>query len=54
VIAHQAALRVLYAYYQGIAPEACTRLAIPLHTLIQLRPHAYGCDETRIALEPRA
>jgi len=54
VIAHQAVLRTLYAYFQGIPPEQCTRLVIPLHTMIQLRPHAYGCHELRVALEPRA
>ena len=28
-------------------------LAIPLHTVIELTPHAYGCHETRLPLEPR-
>lgn len=51
VIAHQAVLRTLYAYFQGIPPEQCTRLPIALHTVIQLRPHAYGCHEMRVGLD---
>jgi hypothetical protein len=26
---------------------------MPLHTVIQLTPTAYGCEEERVALEPR-
>jgi broad specificity phosphatase PhoE len=52
VIAHNAVVRALYAYFQGVAPEQCPHLNIPLHTVIELRPHAYGCDETRTPLEP--
>lgn len=47
VISHQATLRVLYAYLADIAPEACPKLAMPLHTLIQLTPKAYGVEEVR-------
>ena len=53
VIAHNAVLRALYAYFQGVPRERCPYLAIPLHTVIELTPHAYGCHETRMALEPR-
>lgn len=53
VIAHNAVLRALYAYFQGIPRERCPYLAIPLHTVIELTPHAYGCHETRMPLEPR-
>jgi broad specificity phosphatase PhoE len=53
VIAHNAVLRALYAYFQGVPRERCPYLAIPLHTLIELTPHAYGCHETRMPLEPR-
>jgi broad specificity phosphatase PhoE/predicted kinase len=53
VIAHNAVLRALYAYFQGVARERCPYLAIPLHTVIELTPHAYGCHETRMPLEPR-
>jgi broad specificity phosphatase PhoE/predicted kinase len=54
VIGHNAIVRALYAYLTGVPPEQCPYLSIPLHTIVQLRPHAYGCHETRIALEPRA
>ncbi|MDH5676383.1 MAG: 6-phosphofructo-2-kinase/fructose-2,6-bisphosphatase [Myxococcales bacterium] len=52
VIAHQAVLRALYAYFMGVEPERCPHLPIPLHTVIKLTPHAYGCHEERVPLEP--
>jgi hypothetical protein len=33
-------------------PHECPRLEIPLHTVLQLTPTAYGCDEQRFALPP--
>ena len=53
IVAHQAVARLLYAYIMGIRPERAPHLDIPLHTLIQLTPHAYGCDEKRTTLGPR-
>jgi broad specificity phosphatase PhoE len=53
VVAHNAVLRALYAYFQGVPRERCPYLDIPLHTVIELTPHAYGCHETRMPLEPR-
>jgi len=52
VVGHQAILRALYAYLVCIPSEQCPHLDIPLHTLIELTPHAYGCDEKRIQLKP--
>jgi broad specificity phosphatase PhoE/predicted kinase len=52
VIAHNAVLRAIYAYFQGIPRERCPYLPIPLHTVIELTPHAYGCHETRMPLDP--
>ena len=52
VIAHNAVLRALYAYFNGVPRERCPYLSIPLHTVIELTPHAYGCHETRMPLEP--
>lgn len=52
VVAHQAVLRALYAYIMNVPPEQCTTLEIPLHTVIELTPNAYGCDERRFALGP--
>ena len=40
VIAHNAVLRALYAYFQGVPRERCPYLAMPLHTVIELTPHA--------------
>jgi broad specificity phosphatase PhoE/predicted kinase len=53
VIAHQAVLRALYAYFMDRSPEECPRLDIPLHTVIELTPKAYGCQERRIPLLPQ-
>ncbi len=50
VIAHQAVLRALYAYFADKTPEECPRLEIPLHTVIELVPRAYCCDESRFTL----
>ncbi len=43
VVSHQATLRVLYAYLTDKPPEACPDVLLPLHTIIQLTPRAYGC-----------
>ena len=50
IIGHQAVLRALYAYLMDQHPEACPTLPIPLHTVIELTPTAYGCEERRFAL----
>ena len=52
VVAHQAVLRALYAYLVGESQEACPHLDLPLHTVIELVPHAYGVSETRHRLGP--
>ena len=52
VIAHQAVLRALYAYMMDKPPHECPSLPIPLHTVIQLTPNAYGCEERRFRLDP--
>lgn len=53
VVAHQAVLRALYAYFVCIPSEEAPHLGIPLHTVIQLTPHAYGCEEKRVPLPPQ-
>lgn len=50
IVGHQAVLRMLYAYLVGHALERCPHLSLPLHTLIELNPNAYGCDEKRTEL----
>jgi len=50
VVAHQAVLRALYAYFVDLPPERCPHVSIPLDTVIQLTPKAYGCAEERVSL----
>ncbi|HEY1691854.1 MAG TPA: 6-phosphofructo-2-kinase/fructose-2,6-bisphosphatase [Polyangiaceae bacterium] len=52
VLGHQAVLRALYAYMMDRPALECPFVSIPLHTILELEPTAYGCDETRIALPP--
>jgi len=52
VVAHQAVLRALYAYFVDRPREEVPYLDIPLHTVIELIPKAYGCDERRYVLGP--
>ena len=47
VIAHNAVIRCLYGYFTDKEPEECPHIDIPLHTLIELTPRAYGCEERR-------
>ncbi len=52
VIGHQAVLRALYAYMMDRPAKECPFVSIPLHTILELHPTAYGCDERRIELPP--
>ncbi|TFH24413.1 MAG: fructose-2,6-bisphosphatase [Myxococcales bacterium] len=52
IVAHQAVLRALYAYFTSVPPEKSPHTRIPLHAIIKLTPHAYGCHEERIELGP--
>jgi broad specificity phosphatase PhoE/predicted kinase len=52
IIGHQAVLRALYAYMMDRPPMECPFVSIPLHTVLELQPTAYGCDERRIELPP--
>ena len=52
VIAHQAVQRALYAYFSGQDREEVPHLDFPLHSVIELIPKAYGCDERRYFLGP--
>lgn len=44
IVAHQATIRCLYAYFMNLKPEQLPYARIPLHTLIELTPTAYHCD----------
>lgn len=50
VIAHQAILRAIYGYFMDRPPEEIPHIEVPLHTVIQLTPNAYGCEEKRYPL----
>lgn len=52
IVAHQAILRVLYAYFMGKPREACPSVSIPLNTVIKLTPTVEGCLEERFTLLP--
>lgn len=52
IIAHQAVLRCLYAYFLDLPAEKIPYLSVPLHCMIELQPDAYGCKETRYNLAP--
>ncbi len=50
IIGHQGVLRALYAYLMDTPPRDCPHLPMPLHTIIELTPNAYGCTERRYPL----
>ena len=48
IVAHQAILRVLYAYFMGLPRNKCYDVSIPLNTVIKITPNANGCENERI------
>ena len=50
IIAHQAVLRCLYAYFLDLPADEIPFLSIPLHTLVRLESKAYGCKEKRMKI----
>ena len=44
---HQGIHRLLYAYFMGLPREKAPYVSIPLNTVIELTPTAYGCVEKR-------
>ena len=52
VVAHHAIARALYAYLMGRPQEDTPHVFMPLHTLIELTPTAYGYEEKRFELAP--
>lgn len=47
IIGHQAILRCLYAYFHSLNQEELPYIKIPLHTLLELTPAAFGTRERR-------
>lgn len=50
IIAHQAVVRAIYAYFHGISHAELPYIKIPLHTIIKLTPKAYNCIEERFVV----
>lgn len=50
VVSHQGVLRALYAYLMDTPPADCPHIPMPLHTVLELMPSAYGCTERRFPL----
>ena len=36
IVSHQAVLRLLYAYLKGIPRTQCTKIEVPLHTVMRI------------------
>lgn len=47
IVGHQGIHRLLYAYFMGLPREKAPYVSIPLNTVIELTPSAYGCEEKR-------
>jgi len=50
VIAHNAVIRSLYGYFMDTPVERVPHTAVPLHTVLELTPRAYGVHEERFRL----
>ncbi|XP_063608502.1 6-phosphofructo-2-kinase/fructose-2,6-bisphosphatase-like isoform X3 [Penaeus indicus] len=50
LIAHQAVLRCLLAYFLDKPSDELAYIEVPLHTVIKLTPVAYGCEVEYISL----
>eukprot|EP00981_Chlorochromonas_danica_P003478 scaffold655_cov211-Ochromonas_danica.AAC.1 len=47
IVSHQGILRIIYAFYMGLSRAEAPYVSIPLNTVVQLGPAAYGCFEQR-------
>jgi broad specificity phosphatase PhoE len=52
IVSHQAVLRAIYGYLMGRDLDEIPHLSVPLHTVLELIPKAYGCEERRFQLGP--
>ena len=52
VVGHQAVLRALFGYFTGADRESVPHLRVPLHTVLELIPRAYGCEVRSHKLGP--
>lgn len=51
IVAHNAVIRAIYAYFMGKSQDECPYIDIPLHTVFKLTTRAYGAEEERFELE---
>ncbi|KAI9031785.1 6-phosphofructo-2-kinase [Phycomyces nitens] len=54
IVGHQAILRCIYAYFMNYDQDDLPYLKIPLHTVIEFTPKAYGCEEKRYKVDIEA
>ncbi|KAI8974351.1 fructose-2,6-bisphosphatase [Pilobolus umbonatus] len=54
IVSHQATIRCMYAYFMGISHEELPYTRIPLHTIIEIKPKAYTCEEKLYKVEVNA
>jgi broad specificity phosphatase PhoE/predicted kinase len=52
IISHQAVLRAIYGYLMGRELEQIPHLSVPLHTVLEFAPKAYGSAEQKYMLGP--
>jgi broad specificity phosphatase PhoE len=52
IISHQAVLRAIYGYLMGHDLERIPHLSVPLHTVLEFAPKAYGAAEQKFLLGP--
>lgn len=51
IVAHNAVIRSIYAYFMGKSQDECPYIDIPLHTVFKLTTRAYGAEEQVFPLE---
>ncbi|CAN8064443.1 unnamed protein product [Agarophyton chilense] len=51
IVAHNAVIRAIYAYFMRISQEECPYINIPLHTVFKLTTRAYGAEEEIFPME---
>lgn len=51
IVAHNAVIRSIYAYFTGMRQDECPNIDIPLHTVFKLTTTAYGAVETRYPID---
>jgi 6-phosphofructo-2-kinase/fructose-2,6-biphosphatase 2 len=47
----QGILRIIYAFYMGLSRDEAPYASIPLNTVLELTPSAFGCSEKVVFFE---